>query len=752
MSWPASFRTAARYTWTRVRRSWWLPAAATGGLATGLVTVTQTVAETGAGVLQQAAQFLAFLQVGVMVLAGLAADPERDEDSAAVLWSWPVDKAALVLGKFAGTAPLALLAALGAVVPPAVRMAILARSAGLPWGYVLAEWGLLTLWIVSGALWAGVLGGALGLGLRGLPLFAAILATWLAGLVGPYVFQSLVRPFIPVAWLLQWTGSGMLPGDWQDVALAALAEDVPLFVAHRVLYLAAAGVVVVTLALAYRRRRWVKTRVRWGLRMTAAALVLLTLASSAGFVATLYAQADAARAELLHYARNGVASLYAGPEPDPAPPFAISRYELDVDARRAPEVVVHARLRLENRGREAVEDPVLTLRHVFTVTRLEVMAPGGDAVRWSQEGDVIRIQGLVLPPRGAATVALSYRGRVDQWLLPFEYPPVRTAGMTIAPPPMRGAQVGPASLSLPPSYGWYPLPGAVTLARVLATHADPDGGGQEVWWFGEGPDRTSADVIRWAGVAAPRPPYVPESLRASFQVTVRHAGRYPVLSNLQTVERPWGPVTVMRGTTAFLELVGGHLVQANDSSAEIWYSPEDLGSRDDALRWARDLVEAYRWVGRTVRPRVVTLPPGRGDAHWVHLDPDTGTVIERGSNILVPQQVAQAVLYGRREVAGDAEGCLLAVLADVVGASSGRTPAGPPFPTPGGDAPTAPGAGGAPPQGPCENLPNGPRYEEVQRWLLGTPRSEVTARLSRLRELAARRPLTAADLREVMTR
>ncbi len=159
----------------------------------------------------------------------------------------------------------------------------------------------------------------LGLGLRGLPLFAAILATWLAGLVGPYVFQSLVRPFIPVAWLLQWTGSGMLPGDWQDVALAALAEDVPLFVAHRVLYLAAAGVVVVTLALAYRRRRWVKTRVRWGLRMTAAALVLLTLASSAGFVATLYAQADAARAELLHYARNGVASLYAGPEPDPRP-------------------------------------------------------------------------------------------------------------------------------------------------------------------------------------------------------------------------------------------------------------------------------------------------------------------------------------------------------------------------------------------------------------------------------------------------
>ncbi|PZN12448.1 MAG: hypothetical protein DIU69_03555, partial [Bacillota bacterium] len=175
----------ARYQWTRLRRSWLLPAAPVGGLAVGLLTATQTVAVTGAGVLQQAVYFLPLLHLGVMVLAALAIYPEADEDSAELLWSWPVDNVSVVLGKFAGVVPLAGLAALGAFLPPAAIMVRFWWGSGLSLGYLAAELGLLALWLGTGALFAGALGGALGLWARGWRLYALLLVGGLAGGLGP---------------------------------------------------------------------------------------------------------------------------------------------------------------------------------------------------------------------------------------------------------------------------------------------------------------------------------------------------------------------------------------------------------------------------------------------------------------------------------------------------------------------------------------------------------------------------------------
>ncbi|ADU50635.1 hypothetical protein Tmar_0514 [Thermaerobacter marianensis DSM 12885] len=724
MRWTQSFRAAARYTWTRVRRTWWLPAAVAGGLATGLLTVTQTVAETGVGVLQQAAQFLSFLQAGVMVLAGLAADPERDEDSAAVFWSWPADTAALVLGKLVGAAPLALLAALGAAVPPAVLMASLGRGAGLPWSSVLAEWGLLLAWLVPGALWAAAVGGALGLWLRGLPLFAAILAVWLAGVLGAYLFQALFNPFFPVAWLLQWTGSAMLPPDFEDADQAALGGDLPLLVAHRVLYLAAAGLVVTILALGYRRHRSAGAPVRWGLRLAAGALAVLTVAVAAGAAAVLYARADAGRQELLYYARQGVHPDGSPPPADQVPQFAVTRYQLDVDARRPPELRVDARMVLENRSRVPVQDPTFTLRHVFTVTRVGVEGREAAAVHWTRDRDWIRLDGLVLPPGGSATVTLSYQGKVDQWTLPGGYPWTRMASTSL-PDLWHGAHVGPAGLSLPASYGWYPLAGRVTLARALAM---PTPAGQTAIWLLEGPATTGSGTIRWPG---PVPPEAPAPLEpASFSVTVRHLARYPVLSNLQDLDGPWGPDTRMAGTSTFLQLVGWPLAHVATPDADIWYPAADPGSRKNAAEWASWLREAYTWVGQEVRPRVVTLPlVGTARVDRLSIDPHSGVVMESGSAIMVPHQAMEAVLLGPRDAAGDVESCLVGVVGQLVAWGQPDLPPGP---------------------HPCDDLPGGPRAGALATWLRETPRAQVVAALSRLREIAAQRPLRASDLREVM--
>ncbi|HEY8488632.1 MAG TPA: ABC transporter permease [Thermaerobacter sp.] len=740
MSWSTGFRTAARFTWIRVRRSWWLPAAVAGGLATGLVTVTQTVAGTGAGVLQQAAQFLSFLQVGVMVLAGLAADPERDEDSAAVLWSWPVDKAALVLGRFVGVAPLALLAALGAAVPPAVRIASLGRAAGLPWGLVLAEWGFLAAWILSGALWAAAIGGALGLWFRGLGLFAAILVAWLAGVLGPYVFQAVFNPFFPVAWLWQWTGSGMLPADFQDADLAGLAEDIPLYLLHRTFYAAAAVAVAGLLALLHRRRRPAGPGPRRWLGVATAGVAAVALAAATAMATQLYLRADAARQELSYYAQQRVYEEGEAPPPDPVPRFRVSRYELDLDVRQAPDLKAQARLYLENPGSEPVRDPVLTLRHVFSVSGLEVAGEGGGGVRWRREGDWIHLKGLVIRPGGSATVTLRYHGPVDQWILPAGYPVLRVAS-TELPETWRGAHVGQDGLDLPVSYGWYPLPGRVTLAVPIRLGIPGMEPGTAGLWLDEGASVSGTAVVRWAGPIAPAVDGDPGRFTpdpTTFRVTVRHPGKYPVLSNLDTLGSPWGPVTTMEGTTAYLHLVGRPLARSVTAGAEIWYPREDPGSLEAAREWAAWLREAYAWVGETVRPRVVTLPPrGTARIHRLFLDPATGAVLESGDTIMVPAQAIEAVLFGAREAISPAEQCLAAALANLVGAPPADAAAAPP---------------GLHPDDPCASLPGSPNPGFAYRWARETPRSQVAAALGALRRLAAQRPLEPRDLWEVMGR
>lgn len=737
MSWIASFRTATLFTWTRVRRSWWLPAAAAGGLATGLVTVTQTVAETGAGVLQQAAQFLAFLQVGVMVLAGLAADPERDEDSAAVLWSWPVDKAALVLGRFAGTAPLALLAALAAVLPPAVRIAMLLREAGMGWPHLLAEWGLLAAGIVAGALWAAALGVALGLWLRGLGLFAALLATWLAGVLGPYVLQALFNLFFPLAWLAQWTGSGMLPADFRDVDLVGISEDLPLYLMHRAFYFAAGLAVCGGVALCYRRRRGVAPRPGRWLGWATAVAAGMAVAAGAGLGLQLYGRADAARQELLYYARQGVPAEGEALEPDPAPPYVVSRYDLDLDLRRAPEVRAQVELQLENPGSRPVRDPVLTLRHVFTIEKLEVRASGGGNVQGRRQGDWIRLEGLVLPPGGAVTVSLRYHGRVDQWILPDGYP-LRRGLYAEVPAPWRGAHTGRTGTYLPVSYGWYPLPGRVTLARALRL-TDPATGGASLW-LDEGPALASNGTVRWPGS---RPPVVDgdpasfEPAPAAFRITVRHPGHYPVLSNLNAIHRPWGPETTMEGSTTFVHLVGRPLARYEAAGAEIWYPQEHPGSLVRARRWAGWLKQARALVGETSTSRIITLPSqGTARINRLFVDPATGVVLEAGDAILVPQQAVEAVLFGSREVATEAEACLgHAVTSRILRAQE-----------PAAASPPQPGEQ----EGPCASLAGSPAPDFVERWVAEAPQRQLAVALDKLRQRAAQRPLEPRDLWEVM--
>ena len=743
----------ARYAWTRVRRTWWLPAAVAGGLATGLLTATQTVAVTGMGVLQQAAQFLPLLQLGIMVLAALAIDPERDEDSAAVLWSWPVENAALVLGKFAALAPLAGLAALGAALPPAVLMAGRWAGTGLSPGYLLAEWGLLLLWLGTGAAWAAAVGGALGLWMRGLRLFAALLATWMAGLLGPYVFQGLVNPFFPVALLLQWSFAAALPADFNGFDLYALAGDVGLMVASRLGYGLAGLLVVVGLALGHRRWRARGLAPRRALGLAAGGLAALALACLGGAALLMYHRADLARDEILYYA------AYPDPGPSPAPgtrpggapagpDLVITRYELDVDARRPPTLAVNAVLTLKNRGTEPLARPALSLRHVFRVQAVEVE---GRPARWTRRGDGLRLEELTLAPGEETRVRVEYAGPVDAWRLELGIPPVRI-GIAALPWTWRGPYVARHGLYLPASYGWYPLAEPAPLAGVDRRPAGLDATGPGGLVLVEGPVTNYAAVIRRLRpeplAPAPGQPEEDRSRpvvqpRAFFRVTVHRHGNFPVLSNLPRPGQPTAATVTMEGETAYLTLVGRPLAVARTAAGEVYYPPEDGRRRDRGLEWAGWLHQAYTWLGvEGITPRIVTYPAGQGIAETV-VDPDTGVVVDpapRSRSLIVPPQVFQAVLVGAREPS-PAEACLVHALQAVAGPYGVHSrPA----------RPAVPAEEELP--GPCDGLRGGPTGEEVLGWLTGSPREEVRRSLAVLRATARQRPLAAQDLKEAMGR
>ena len=316
----------------------------------------------------------------------------------------------------------------------------------------------------------------------------------------------------------------------------------------------------------------------------------------------------------------------------------------------------------------------------------------------------------------------------------------------------RGAHVASYGLNLPPSYGWYPLPGAVTLARAVEFPSLREGSVPGGLWLDEG-SSGPLGIPQWAGPFGPEPPPSREDLRTHFRVRVRHGARYPVLSNLAVIETPRGPATTMEGTTAFLELVGRPLARRADADAEIWYPQANPRSGRQARVWASWLRTLYGWFGEPTVPRVIILPNvGSANIQRLHLDPEAGVLIAKGGVAYGWTEAVHGLLLGARERTSPAEQCLIEVLAGAV-AFSAQAPEG--IPVPAQDRASGPEMAGdrrGGPPSPCQQLAEGPRPEEIQAWIRQAPRPQVEAGLQRLRQLAAQRPLEARDLREVMGR
>ncbi|PZN12446.1 MAG: ABC transporter permease [Bacillota bacterium] len=730
-------RPVARYQWTRLRRTWLLPVAPVGGLAVGLLTTTQTVAVTGAGVLQQAAYFLSLLHLGVMVLTALAIYPEADEDSTELLWTWPVDNISLILGKFAGVAPLAGLAALGAFLLPAVLMVRFWWGSGLSLGYLAAELGLLALWLGTGALFAAAMGGALGLWARGWRLYVPLFVVWLAGTIGPNVIRSTVDSDATLWHLFQWSLAELLVDDEAGSDFYALLPHVGVIIAHRLTYACAALLLAVAVALGYRRtRRLGRPAPRW-LGTLAGALVLATVALALGTVVPMERRAGVAHQEMVFYldrGRHGGGTSVTLSQENSGPGLHrlhIPSYDLQVDASQPPLLRVDAEFILEYRGDKPLSRPQLGLRHDFQIDALYV---DGELARFSRSRDALYLEEVSLAPGQSVRVRLTYHGRVEAWRFRHEWG-ARAGTMFLQAVDLR-AFVRREGLYLPASYGWYPLPADGPLAEVLAL---PFGHG---YWFWEGPDRTSAGVLRPPGSVPPsreRSPYdwlTPTSdTPATFRVRVRRAGSYPVLSNLQDSSDPRAPTVSMLGRSNHLTLIGWPLAVAHTEAGSIYHLAENRGALERGRRILETFRDSYRRFGQAVpRLRVVTL---RLDPNvpWI-VDPYTGVVLDhgyRGSPVPRRDELLTAVLAGAREPS-PAEECLVSSLVRFDHSQTSQA-----------DHPLEGLVGDY-----CQGLQGGPTTDAVVRWLERARPDAVRKALATLHQIARQRPLTAEDLREVL--